>query len=219
MTIPHWNKPHSGEYRWPVSAIVLVVISLQYLLPVQFSFELKKTAAIVEFLLLVALVSSNPKRISKNHLPTRVIGFAMTSTMTVLNTVSVVKLIDALINGGIKSSTALLTAGSSIWFCNIVIFSLWYWDLDRGGPGARAEAKNEFPDFLFPQMTDPAFAPTHWAPHFFDYLYISFTNASAFSPTDAMPLTRWAKTLMFMQSLTSLLVVGLVIARAVNILH
>ena len=219
MTIPHWNKPHSGEYRWPVSAIVLVVISLQYLLPVQFSFELKKTAAIVEFLLLVALVSSNPKRISKNHLPTRVIGFAMTSTMTVLNTVSVVKLIDALINGGIKSSTALLTAGSSIWFCNIVIFSLWYWDLDRGGPGARAEAKNEFPDFLFPQMTDPAFAPTHWAPHFFDYLYISFTNASAFSPTDAMPLTRLAKTLMFMQSLTSLLVVGLVIARAVNILH
>jgi uncharacterized membrane protein len=138
--------------------------------------------------------------------------------MTILNSISVIKLIDALIYGHIKSAPELLAVGGSIWFCNIVIFSLWYWDLDRGGPGARAEAKKKFPDFLFPQMSDPKYAPEHWTPHFFDYLYTSFTNASAFSPTDAMPLTRWAKALMFLQSLTSLVVVGLVIARAVNIL-
>jgi len=218
MSLPHLHRPHLGEYRWPVSAVVLTVITIQFLIPTQFSFELKKTAAVVQFLLLIALVSSNPIRISKHQLSTRYLGIAVTSTMTILNSISVIKLIDALIFGHIKSAPELLAVGGSIWFCNIVIFSLWYWDLDRGGPGARAEAKKEFPDFLFPQMSDPKYAPDNWNPHFFDYLYTSFTNASAFSPTDAMPLTRWAKGLMFLQSLTSLVVVGLVIARAVNIL-
>jgi len=96
---------------------------------------------------------------------------------------------------------------------------MWFWDLDRGGPGARAEAINQYPDFIFPQMSDPDYAPEHWHPNYFDYLYTSFTNASAFSPTDVLPLTRWAKMLMMVQSLTSLLIVGLVVARAVNILH
>ena len=96
---------------------------------------------------------------------------------------------------------------------------LWFWEFDRGGPGARAEALVRYPDFLFPQMQDEHMAQVHWHPNFFDYLYMSFTNASAFSPTDVLPLTRWAKMLMLVQSVTSLLTVGLVVARAVNILH
>ena len=139
--------------------------------------------------------------------------------MTISNTASAVLLIQNLISGGIKSANELLASGGSIWLTNIVIFSLWYWDLDRGGPGARAEARELYPDFIFPQMSDPDYAPGHWHPRFFDYLYMSFTNASAFSPTDVLPLTRWAKLLMLIQSVTSLLTVGLVIARAVNILQ
>ena len=100
----------------------------------------------------------------------------------------------------------------------MVVFSLWYWEFDRGGPGSRAEALDPYPDFLFPQMTDPQYSPTDLKPTYFDYLFTSYTNASAFSPTDVMPLTRWAKMLMMIQSATSLVTVGLVIARAVNIL-
>ena len=101
----------------------------------------------------------------------------------------------------------------------MVVFSLWYWEFDRGGPGARAEAIDPYPDFLFPQMTNAEYSPEEWRPTYFDYLFTSYTNASAFSPTDVMPLTRWAKMLMMVQSATSLITVGLVIARAVNILH
>ena len=139
--------------------------------------------------------------------------------MTISNTASAFLLIDHLVSGHTHNPNRLLLSGGTIWLTNIIIFSLWFWDLDRGGPGARAEAVNQHPDFMFPQMGDPGYAPDHWHPNFFDYLYTSFTNASAFSPTDVLPLTRWAKMLMLVQSLTSLLTVGLIVARAVNILH
>jgi uncharacterized membrane protein len=138
--------------------------------------------------------------------------------MTISNIASAIRLVQSLIDGSVNDATKLLWFGGSIWLTNIVVFGLWYWEFDRGGPGARAEAIDPYPDFLFPQMSDPEYAPEHWAPSFFDYLYTSFTNASAFSPTDVLPLTRWAKILMMVQSATSLITVGLVIARAVNIL-
>jgi hypothetical protein len=106
-----------------------------------------------------------------------------------------------------------------LWATNVLLFSLWYWELDRGGPIAREQQKTAFPDFLFPQMIDPQFAPSDWRPMMLDYLYVSFTNATAFSPTDTMPLSRWAKLLMAVQSGTSLATLGLVVARAVNILQ
>jgi hypothetical protein len=105
-----------------------------------------------------------------------------------------------------------------IWLTNVIVFGLWYWDLDRGGPIERRRIHHRQPDFLFPQMVTPGAAPEPWCPHFVDYLYVSFTNATAFSPTDTMPLTAWAKLLMMVQSLASLLTVVLVAARAVNIL-
>ena len=129
------------------------------------------------------------------------------------------QLIQHLINGSAQNGNSLLLSGATIWLTNIVIFALWFWEFDRGGPGSRAEALVRYPDFLFPQMQDEHMAAVHWHPNFFDYLYISFTNASAFSPTDVLPLTRWAKMLMLVQSVTSLLTVGLVVARAVNILQ
>jgi len=221
MNLPttHWQKPHLGEHRFPVSLVVLVVIILQFALPSNLSLSFQKWICLAEFLILLSLYALSPKRLAKHHPPTRRIGFLLTAVMTISNTASAVKLVSELISGGIGSASQLLASGGSIWLTNVVIFSLWFWDLDRGGPGSRAEAKSVWPDFLFPQMTDPTYAPSDWHPKFFDYLYMSFTNASAFSPTDVMPLTRWAKMLMLVQSTTSLVVVGLVVARAVNILH
>ena len=99
-----------------------------------------------------------------------------------------------------------------------MIFALWYWEMDRGGPGKRATGNDGQPDFLFPQMTDDRIEPRDWRPKFIDYMYVSLTNNTAFSPTDTMPLTHRAKLLMGSQALVSLLTVGLVAARAVNVL-
>ncbi len=116
------------------------------------------------------------------------------------------------------SAGPLLVTGGAIWLTNVIVFGLWYWEFDRGGPVARANATRMYPDFLFVQMTSPHLAPPDWEPAFSDYLYLSFTNAAAFSPTDVMPLSRWAKMAMTMQAVISIVTVALVVARAVNIL-
>jgi uncharacterized membrane protein len=214
----HWHKPHEGEHRLSVSLSVVLVIALQFLLPKHLSLGIQKYICLLEAALLVLLVTLTPRRIGRHHAPTRNLSIVLTSVMTVSNISSAIKLIDGLVQGSITDANMLLLSGGSIWMANVVIFSLWFWELDRGGPGARAEARKPVPDFLFPQMSSPEYCEKGWHPKFFDYLYISVTNASAFSPTDTAPLSRWAKILMMMQSLTSLVTVGLVIARAVNIL-
>ena len=218
LGLPHWHRPHIGEHRWPVSVVVLIVIGLQFDLPSKLALSIQRPICLIEAVLLLALFISNPLRIDRHVFSTRVIGLALIGIMSLSNTASAFKLIDAIIAKGVTDARLLLLTGGSIWMTNIVVFGLWYWELDRGGPGKRAEAERPYPDFLFPQMSDPRYAPPTWHPKFFDYLYTSFTNGSAFSPTDVMPLTRWAKMLMLVQSTTSLVVVGLVIARAVNIL-
>ena len=131
-----------------------------------------------------------------------------------------VRLVSALIeqHGPPMSAARLLVNGGSVYVTNIIAFGLWYWELDRGGPAARAHGLREHPDFLFPQMASPELAPHNWEPFFLDYLYVSFTNATAFSPTDVLPLARWAKVAMALQSAVALVVVAMVIARAINIL-
>ncbi|MEI7442744.1 MAG: hypothetical protein WCK30_04230 [Actinomycetes bacterium] len=216
---PFWHRTHLGEQRWPVTAVVLVVILLQVSLPSSLNIKFPLAICGIEFVLLVWVTAMNPKRISE-HLPTpRTLGLLLAALMTVCNLVSTGRLVTALMHGGVTDANSLVFSGGAIWFSNVVVFALWYWEFDRGGPGARAQARHQIPDFMFPQMSDPDLAAPHWATKFFDYLYISFTNASAFSPTDVMPLTRWAKALMLVQSVTSLIVVALVIARGVNILH
>jgi len=216
---PHWHRSHRGEHRWPVAIVVSLVIGMQYSLDAALSLSFKTILCAIEALLLLTVVMINPKRIS-SHIPSaRLTGLILTSIMTFANTVSAVKLINAMVSGTMVDAKHLLLSAGSIWLTNVVVFALWYWELDRGGPGKRAEARRPFLDFMFPQMSDPGYASPSWHPNFFDYLYTSFTNASAFSPTDVMPLTRWAKMLMLLQSLTALLTVGLVIARAVNILR
>jgi len=217
--IGHWHRQHPGEVRWPVSTVVLLVVALQLALPRDLRVVLSGFNSVVELVLLVTITALNPRRINHHRTSTRVMSLALVGIMSASNIWSVVRLISALVHGGVNDASTLLISGGSIWLTNVVVFALWYWEFDRGGPGARAQARHPYPDFLFPQMTDPRYAPNHWAPSFFDYLYTSFTNASAFSPTDVMPLSRWAKFLMLIQSTVSLVTVGLVIARAVNILR
>jgi hypothetical protein len=119
-----------------------------------------------------------------------------------------------------QTAGSLLITGGAIWLTNVVVFGLWYWDFDRGGPVARAlNTTKRYPDFQFVQMVSPPeMVPPDWEPAFVDYLYLAFTNAAAFSPTDVMPLSRWAKIAMTVQSVISIVTVGLVVSRAINIL-
>jgi hypothetical protein len=118
----------------------------------------------------------------------------------------------------VQNGRELIVASVGIWLTNVIVFGLWYWELDRGGPYARHREDHPEPDFLFPQMCTPGAGRPDWAPGFTDYLYVSLTNATAFSPTDTMPLTPMAKLLMGGQAIASLLTVAVVASRAVNIL-
>jgi uncharacterized membrane protein len=169
--------------------------------------------------LLVALIVANPGRINRTSTILRGSSLALIATISLANGWSAGRLVYGLVTTTEKSDPAhLLLSGAAIWLTNVIAFALWYWEFDRGGPVARMLGLNHFPDFLFPQMENPELAPPDWEPRFVDYLYVSFTNGTAFSPTDVMPLSRWAKLTMLAQSAISLMTVALVVARAVNIL-
>jgi uncharacterized membrane protein len=125
-----------------------------------------------------------------------------------------------LIEGGpeTNSATGLLSVGFGVWIYVIIAFAFLYWRFDSGGSTARRAAPRTFPDLAFPAQLNPGIAAPGWRPKFFDYLYLGFTNATAFSPTDVMPIARWAKLAMTVQAVGSLAILGLVIARAVSIL-
>ena len=216
---PAWSRVTDGEARWPATATVIAAILLQLALPKRLTLGQTWIVPASEGALLLALIVINPGRISRRSSRTRAVSLILIAAMTVANTWSAARLVRGLVNGTEGSDpTKLLTTGAAIWLTNVVVFCLWYWEFDRGGPGARAEATHSYPDFVFPQMQAPDLSPENWEPTFVDYLYLSFTNATAFSPTDTLPFTRWAKLTMMAQSAVSLITVGLVIARAVNIL-
>jgi len=198
---------------------VVGVIVLQLLLPRRYSLHPRELLPALEAVLLVTLTVVNPLRLEVERRWLRNLSILLIALMSVGNAVSAGLLADRLVSGTAgRDAAALLLAGGSIYLTNIIAFGLWYWEFDRGGPSARRHARDPHPDFLFPQMTMPELAEHDWKPMFLDYLYVSFTNATAFSPTDTMPLSRWAKMLMAAQSGVSLVTVALVVARAVNIL-
>ena len=146
------------------------------------------------------------------------VGEKAVAFVSAANIYSLVELSKFLLHHEVTNGDRLIISGVLIWLTNFLIFGLWYWELDRGGPGRRAAGHDGAPDFLFPQMNDDRVEPTNWRPQFIDYLYLSLTNATAFSPTDTMPLTPMAKIIMGVQSLVSLVTIGLIVSRAVNIL-
>jgi uncharacterized membrane protein len=217
---PAWRRATEGEQRWQPSLAVLLMIALQLRLRQELAPLASWALPALELVLLVVLLAVNPLRIDRDRPALRGVSLAMIGAASLFNAWSVVLLVRQLVDGTFpSSSTELLGAGANVWITNVIVFALWYWELDRGGPGARAEGTDPDPDFLFPQMADHSGDYHHWEPTFVDYLYVSFTNAAAFSPTDTMPLSRWAKMAMMLQSVVSLVTAALVIARAINILH
>lgn len=219
-TTPAWLRPTPGEARVSAAAAILVAIVLQLVLPDGLAVRPRFLLPGLEVALLVGLVATNPGRMNRDSAVLRAASLILVCVIAVATVTSVVLLVSTLVSGAAGSNrpTELLGSAAAIWITNVLVFALGYWELDRGGPVSRALARRTYGDFLFPQMASPGLADPDWEPTFVDYLYLSFTNSTAFSPTDTLPLARWAKLLMALQSGSSLVTLALVAARAVNIL-
>jgi uncharacterized membrane protein len=203
---------------WGPQVVVACAIALGLALPNKLTLGPYWLLPAIEGLLLVALFIATPHPRMRHSPLRRRVAIALIGLVSAVNIFSLVELVRYLLQGARTAGRPLIFAGVALWLTNVLLFGLWYWQLDGGGPQARALDPGGQRDFMFPQMDKTQFAPPGWKPGVIDYLYLAFTNATAFSPTDAMPLTQSAKALMAAQALTSLLVVALVVGRAVNIL-
>jgi uncharacterized membrane protein len=214
-----YPPPPASEPYWPVQLTVVVAIGLQFTLPKRLTIGPSWLIPALESVLLVGLFFATPRKLehvrSKRR---RAAALTLVAIVSAANIFSLGALTHYLLHHQVEEGYKLIISGVLIWLTNFLIFGLWYWELDRGGPGRRASGTDGPPDFLFPQMTDDAIEPLDWRPLFIDYLYVSLTNATAFSPTDTMPLTRPAKVVMGVQAVVSLVTIGLIVSRAVNIL-
>jgi uncharacterized membrane protein len=213
------------EPRWPAVVSVLIAMALYASLPGEIISGSHATTVfrilvpVLELALLIPLAIAAPHRHVYESGKRRMASIALTAIVTAANIAALCFLIHFLVTGGSSvHGKQLLLGGAQIWWTNVIVFALWFWELDGGGPPARLREPKAARDFAFIQMTDPEVSRRNWRPRFFDYFYVSFTNASAFSPTDTMPLTLHAKQLMLVESAISLLTLLLVAARAVNIL-
>jgi uncharacterized membrane protein len=220
------GQPASREPYWPASLSVLAAVVLYLTLPERLTLGPAWLMPSLDGALLVPLATHH--RHSREARWVRPAAVSLAGLVSLANLLALQQLVVLLLHPGqggglLRGGRALdgrqlIVSAIAIWLTNVIVFGLWYWELDRGGPAARSAGRRRHPDFLFPQMASPWVARPHWSPRFLDYLYVSFTNSTALSPADTAPLTRWAKLLMLAQALASLLTVALVAARAVNIL-
>jgi hypothetical protein len=211
-----WGKRAAWEPRWPAQLAILAALTLYVILPERYVIGPRLLVPSLILLLLVPLaIGSRMQLVTGWQRPLAVALIAMINAANVVSVWILVRHI--LFNAAKINGVELLETAVEIWFTNLIVFGLWFWELDRGGPNARMSAHRR-PDFLFPQMQTPGCTETDWSPGFFDYLYVAFTNATAFSPTDTLPLTQAAKALMALEALVSIVTVAIVAARAVNII-
>ena len=166
------------------------------------------------------MIAGDPGKINRRSRLLRALSIVLVSVLVLGALWATVQLIDDLIHGGSETNSAseLLEAGTIVWVSNNIAFALLYWELDGGGARGARPPPSDPCRLRVPPATEPARSRLRdWRPRFIDYLYLGFTNATAFSPTDAMPLAPWAKIAMAVQALVSLAILGLVIARAVNV--
>jgi hypothetical protein len=211
------------EPRWPIALtlgfFIAVTIALRVAAPKRSSLGPDWLVPGIEIGLLLLLLVADPARVSGHRRWLRRLAIALVTLLAGAALASTSVLITDLIRGGKVTEAAadLLASGALIWLGNLLVFSLLYWLLDSGGPLARYRGERQYPDFAFTQQLSPELAPPGWRAQYVDYLILALTTSTAFSPTDVMPMARWAKLTMALQSLISLTVVGLVIARAVNV--
>ena len=220
---PTATHQRRAEPRWPLAAVlgtfILVNVGVRFAVPHSETLRPRWLVPTLELGLLVCLIAASPADIVRRSRWLRPTAIVLILALTALVLVSDAVLISDLITGAAvtQSASTLLAAGALVWLGTAVVFGLLYWELDSGGPLARHLGEREHPDFAFSQQLSPELAPPGWRPHYVDYLILGITTNMAFSPTDVMPMTSWAKLTMALQSLISLTVIGLVIARAVNV--
>jgi hypothetical protein len=210
------------EPRWPAAIAVVIAIGFSTLLPDRLTLGPPYALPVFEALLLLVLMIVAPQRRPDEPTWHRTLAIAMIALVNAANIASLGFLIDLLFTTHFSSGTRLMLSAALIWVTNVIAFSLWYWELDGGGPHRRIVLRAEGArgsDFLFPQMTTGDPVDAAWKPGFLDYVFVAFTTATAFSPTDTMPLSRWAKCLMMVEALASLTTIGLLAARAVNLIQ
>ncbi len=217
-----WGVPGNTVHRWPALLAILVALGLYVTLPNHLYYGPVWLLPAVEAALFIALLVTRRME-ETGYRWERYAALALIAAMNAANVGSLLLLLHSLvastpIHGHKIVAQNLMQWSAQIWVTNVIVFALWYWELDRGGPIARCEPRHRSPDLLFPQMANPKAAEPGWTPSFFDYVFTSFTNAAAFSPTDTMPLSEWAKALFMLQAAASLVTVGLVVARIANIL-
>lgn len=210
-----------GERRLPVTITVLAAIAIPFLLPERLSPGSKWFLPLLVGVLLVATTISDPGRIDRRTRAMRLMSIAIVMALVAEASWATTHLVIELVRGSpvTMSADVLLETGALVWIGNNIVFALLYWEVDGGGPAQRAHLAPRYPDLAFPGHLNPDIVPPGWRPVFVDYLYLGLTNALAFSPTDVMPLAHWSKLAMALQSLTSLVILTLVIARAINILN
>jgi hypothetical protein len=220
-------REEERESRWEAAPAVALVMALQILLAVVsrveswklwvFSWWVWLIPVAPEAALLLPLAWQRRRRQLEQMGLRRTAALALLAVVSVANAFLVIAVVGSLVRGVETSGAQLLLKAGTVWATNVVAFGLWYWAFDRGGPVRRVEPDPPEPDFQFPQMENPELVRPGWQPELVDYIYVAFTNAIAFSPTDAMPLSRRAKLMMVSESAISSLTILLVAARAVNI--
>jgi hypothetical protein len=192
-----------AESRWPMATAVAVAAGIGCLKPSSLSLAPTWVFPVAWSVVLVILILADPGKIDKRSERLRVLSIGLVTLVAGGALESTVALLIELVRGGPSTNAAgsLLIASAIVWVTNVIAFSLLYWELDSGGPAARAQRLPQYPDLAFPQRLTPGLAPPDWRPKFVDYLYLGFTNATAFSPTDVMPLAPWAKLLMAVQAM------------------
>lgn len=211
----------SPESRVEATVAIVVAVGLMAVLPDRVANHPRWIVDVAAVLLAIVLLLATRKQ-RQPHRSLRITALFLTGLLSLANLAAGARLVVDLARGqGLKDPATLLLTGGAVWLTNVIVFALWYWELDRGGRMQRALRGHDEGghSFLFAQWTvEPPFGDHTWQPRFVDYFYLSFTNATAFSPTDVMPLSRWAKMAMMVQSALSIVILVLVVARAVNIL-
>jgi hypothetical protein len=208
------------EPRWPPALVIVVVLLLLatlpghvYVLPIWVSY-LAALAVLVP-MAVVALTRRNTLWLSIERMMIILLAVAYVAN-TIAELADMIGVIT--LHPSVSNAFLLLSSSVAIWVANVLTFSLLYWQIDRGGPYARASKLSVKPDWVFPQPATPEDLPPDWRPLFLDYLYLGYNTATAFSPTDALPLTHRAKMLMMIESTISLLTMVIILARAINVL-
>ncbi len=216
MTMQPGARRH--EPRWPAAIALVAALGLYIFLPSTLIVGPRWLLPALESLLVIPLVITNPDRRDADTTPLRIVSILLIAIISIANISALSLLVHDLLRNTDIDGKPLIYSAIALWFNNVIVFALWYWELDGGGPADRHHIDVKDRDFVFPQQNAPDVFTEPWSPTFFDYLYTSFTNSTAFSPTDTMPLTRRAKALMMLQSGSALVTIVLVASRAINIL-